>query len=72
MLRIGRVWKCEREGIYFNNIFWMFVGTLYRRKFGAVREFLCFVTALCVCVWGAWRAKAALTIFNNIQRFAID
>ena len=25
MLRIGRVWKCEREGIYFNNIFWISV-----------------------------------------------
>jgi len=23
MLKIGRMWKCGREGIYFNNIFWV-------------------------------------------------
>jgi hypothetical protein len=44
------MWKCGREGIYFNNIFCMFVKSLYRPKFGAARQFLCVVVTLCVCV----------------------
>jgi len=47
----------------------MFVEILYRRKFRAVRQFLYVVITLCVCVGGG--AKAALTMFNNIQRFAV-
>jgi len=36
MLKIGCMWKYGSEGIYFNNIFIIFVRKLYHPKLGAV------------------------------------
>ena len=39
MLKIRLMWKCGSDGIYFNNIFCIFVEIMYRPKLGAVRPF---------------------------------
>jgi len=47
--------KCGRDGVYFNNIFSIFVENLYRPKLGAVRQRL--KTAGRHPIWGNLRKK---------------
>jgi hypothetical protein len=39
MLKIRFMWKCGSDGIYFNNIFCIFVDTMYQPKLDAARPF---------------------------------
>jgi hypothetical protein len=47
MLKISLMWKCGSDGIYFNNIFCIFVDTMYQPKLDAVLPF-CVVSG---CDW---------------------
>jgi len=47
MSKIRRMWKYGGDGICFNNIVFILVETMYRRKLGEVTQ-LCVFIALCV------------------------
>jgi hypothetical protein len=52
MLNISRMWKCGHDGIYFNNIFYIFVEIMYCHTLCVVQQF-CVVITSCVC-WVCW------------------
>ena len=78
MLNIIRMWKCGHNGIYFNNVFYIFVEIMYYHIFCAVQQF-CIVTS-CVCwvcwlrSWASIPSEMLLTWFyvNNILFLEIE
>ena len=53
MLKIGDMWWCGHDGIYFNNLSCIFVEILYCPKMGAAWQFVRTVIAMCMC-WVCW------------------